>query len=525
MKSKYLLILTLGVIPQILSACSKNDDEISGGNSKTSEAKCYYVDSRMGNDYYTGLSHLSPFKTLAKVEELSLNPGDTVLFARGSVFKETLKISVSGEEGKVVLFDAYGNGPKPKIEAPDNSLYGIHIYNSSYLTVRNLDIKNYGKVAKQNRCGLKIEAFDYGVSRNITIQSLDIHDVNGLLKKSQGPGSGIAIYNNKWEEKPSVFDNLLIEHCYIARCDRNGIMWYGASKRTSDWYLSTNNVVRYNLIEEVPGDGIVPIGCTGTVIEYNRMKKSPGTLPAGDSAAGMWPWSCDDTVIRFNEVSDMMTCWDGQGFDSDDNCNNTVIEYNYSHDNGGGFLLVCSSGEWLTNPNNMGCVGTKIRYNISINDGYRDLKVKDGKAFSPTIHVAGPARDTYINNNVFYIAEKPSGDLDRCVIHLNSWKNEAPDGNYFNDNFIYAKEKTAFRFEDVDEESSTFKNNYVVGEIDGAPEKSLIKVDASTLDEAFRNGNYESLMDSRDVADGRAKVRFPSPEKIAAFFSKIQSAD
>ena len=27
------------------------------------------------------------------------------------------------------------------------------------------------------------------------------------------------------------------------------------------------------------------------------------------------------------------------------NCNNTIIQYNYSHDNEGGFLLICNTGE------------------------------------------------------------------------------------------------------------------------------------------------------------------------------------
>ena len=52
---------------------------------------------------------------------------------------------------------------------------------------------------------------------------------------------------------------------------------------------------------------------------------------------------------------------DGQAFDSDGFCRNTVFQYNYSHDNDGGFMLICGREN----------VGTTIRYNISQNDQTR----------------------------------------------------------------------------------------------------------------------------------------------------------
>ena len=33
-------------------------------------------------------------------------------------------------------------------------------------------------------------------------------------------------------------------------------------------------------------------------------------------AAGIWPWSCDNTLVQFNEVSGHKAPWDAQGFDS-----------------------------------------------------------------------------------------------------------------------------------------------------------------------------------------------------------------
>ena len=137
------------------------------------------------------------------------------------------------------------------------------------------------------------------------------------------------------------------------------MIWWGYSTRDF-WYPNRNVVVRNNLIEEVPGDGIVPIGCDGALIEYNIMRNCTDLLPDGEYAAGIWPWSCDNTLIQYNEVSDHKAPGDAQGYDSDNNCNNTIIQYNYSHDNEGGFLLICDTGESVM-PENIGTNNTIIR--------------------------------------------------------------------------------------------------------------------------------------------------------------------
>lgn len=39
------------------------------------------------------------------------------------------------------------------------------------------------------------------------------------------------------------------------------------------------------------------------MIEYNVMRDCPDMLPDTEAAAGIWPWSCDNTLVQFNEVS------------------------------------------------------------------------------------------------------------------------------------------------------------------------------------------------------------------------------
>jgi hypothetical protein len=71
----------------------------------------YYVSSSNGADSNTGLSSVSPFRTIAKVNALALHPGDTVLFTCGDVWRaEMLVINKSGTEVDPITFASYPGG-------------------------------------------------------------------------------------------------------------------------------------------------------------------------------------------------------------------------------------------------------------------------------------------------------------------------------------------------------------------------------------------------------------------------------
>jgi hypothetical protein len=69
----------------------------------------YYIDPHDGSDTNRGLTQAEPFKTCAHRTFL---PGDTILFKRGSVFREMLS-TCNGSEHGPVTYGAYGQGSKP----------------------------------------------------------------------------------------------------------------------------------------------------------------------------------------------------------------------------------------------------------------------------------------------------------------------------------------------------------------------------------------------------------------------------
>ena len=82
--------------------------------SQTYAQTTYYV-SAAGNDANNGRSALTPFQSLSKVNTLSLQAGDSVLFRRGDTFRGGLQIRRSGSTARPIVFNAYGTGAKPTL--------------------------------------------------------------------------------------------------------------------------------------------------------------------------------------------------------------------------------------------------------------------------------------------------------------------------------------------------------------------------------------------------------------------------
>ena len=108
--------------------------------------------------------------------------------------------------------------------------------------------------------------------------------------------------------------------------------------------------------------------------------------------AGLWLTNCNGALIQYNEVAGTKYfTGDGQAFDTDwGNSGNIVYQYNYTHENEGGFFLNSSGVPGVNGP-----AKSILRYNISINDGcthdHVDIITGDVKE-----------RPVEVYNNIFY---------------------------------------------------------------------------------------------------------------------------
>lgn len=393
----------------------------------------FYIDAKFGSDRRSGLSPDQAWASLKKVNSQQFRPGDRILFKSGTVYHGALEPKGSGSALNPIVIDRYGKGAKPLIHGWGKQPHTLLLHNIEHWQVNNLAITNKGVRPAPRRRGVIVSAQDIGELHNIELKSLEIYHVNGVLEKKKGGGSGILI-RNQGKKTPSRFIGLKITDNHIHHTTRNGINFLSNASR-DHWFPNLQVEIKGNLIEQVPGDGIVVIGSDGALIEGNTLRDFPDILPKGDAAAGIWPWSSDNTLIQFNEVSGHKAKWDGQGYDSDFNSIGTIIQYNYSHDNYGGFLLVCNNGFKYKQDINIGTIDTIIRGNVSINDGIRPYPTHRGM-FSPTFHLTGPIDNTRIYDNIIIVPNKPEG-VDRTLIAMDNWGKLWPRKTLFENNQIY----------------------------------------------------------------------------------------
>ena len=84
--------------------------------------RTYYVDAARGDDARDGLFPATAWRSLSRVNTAALRPGDTVRFRRGQAWRGQL-VPQSGDATAPVTYAAYGDGPKPTLQAsvPMNS--------------------------------------------------------------------------------------------------------------------------------------------------------------------------------------------------------------------------------------------------------------------------------------------------------------------------------------------------------------------------------------------------------------------
>lgn len=336
----------------------------------------YYVDAEKGNDNESGRSPEEAWKTLEKVNSMLFQPGDTILFKAEGTWEGQLWPKGSGNEENSIIIDRYGEGKDPYIKGNMDQGAAVYLYNQQYWEINHLEITNNATV-KGDRQGICFENQDAGILKHIYVKNCNIHDVTGveittgvgsskcnggIVGKitTQNPSTGEGAVKSKWED-------IIIDGNSVKDLGREGIYFYSywsirwglEEPNAGEYYPSTQVIVSNNKVENVDGDGIVITCCDGALVEHNYVRGA-NSRPNGKYHAGVWMWSSDNCVFRYNEVCETKTTLDGMAFDFDNCTTGNIYEYNYSHDNEGGFILLCSSNRSSDNI---------VRYNLSVNDG------------------------------------------------------------------------------------------------------------------------------------------------------------
>ena len=317
-------------------------------------------------------------------------PGDIILFKRGVQLSGMFSPSGNGTEKNPIRIDVYGKGERPRINAEGRNKAGLLLKNPSYWEVNGLELTNTdGTVEDQGDLfGIYIVAEGTeGVYKHVYINDCYIHDVNGKVAGKWRGGIHVHIS----DLKNSIFHDLRITNNRIVRVGGVGIGNSSSCGRvefrkdsTIPHNLWTKVYVANNYIDHTGRNSIIARVSKDAVYEHNILANS-SRYSTGHS---IYCFNTDGIKIQYNEAYGNVGKGghDRGGFNADWNCVNTLIQYNYSHDN----LWFCG----IMKKQNRNVV---IRYNVSQND-------KEGIYFYG-FESNREAKNIHIYNNTHFVRD------------------------------------------------------------------------------------------------------------------------
>ena len=335
----------------------------------------YYLSSSTGNDNNNG-SQTQPWKTLSKISNTTLGPGDTVYFKKGDTFRGHYVVNGSGTEQSPITFTAYGTGNQPVISGSDHDDGGgdyreaILVENEDNMIFEDLEIQNHRTTSRSNvgdlvSFGIQVISSSAGTKNNFTFRDMTFKNVYGLYWVDPGDQdafnafevSGLT-FKSSWA---GIINDVVVEDSYFTDLQRIGIHIKNTSGKTSD-KRNTNIVVRRNEFFQIGGTCVLPIRTENCLIE-NNIFNQPGAK-TNDKMIGrgsaVWNWYSINTIVQYNQAINAKGILDSHGIHVDHSNVDTFIQYNYMQDCEGGFVEILGGNQRAV-----------YRFNISVNDGWR----------------------------------------------------------------------------------------------------------------------------------------------------------
>ena len=416
---------------------------------KQNPAVTYYL-SPGGNNANSGRSRSDAWKTIGQLNKVEFNPGDKVLFEGGQTFSGTLVLDSHdlGAPDKPILISSYGSGVAT-IEA--GKVDGISTNNTAGLSISRLKITGSGE-ASNTGIGIRITNDLWG---NVTLPYLRISQVD-----VSGFGIyGIGIQGRKWK---SGFKDCQVAYSSLHDNAEAGLYIEGIFEFLSSSYAHEQVVIHHVMAynnhgkngPELPntGSGIVLSDVDNGLIErcvaHHNGERSNSQQ---GGPVGIWAWDSNNITIQHNVSYQNKTGGkkDGGGFDLDGGITNSVMQYNYSHDNDGSGYLFAQFPYARESENNI------IRYNISQNDGRKNN--------TAGIYFWGEFRDSYIYNNTVYIAESATSRPSAIKVEHNhlapSYQSQLPSNAKFFNNILVCTSGLPLINQPYDIRDFIFRNN------------------------------------------------------------------
>jgi parallel beta-helix repeat protein len=435
-------------------------------------AATYYVDATNGHDHNDGLSQSSAWRTISKVNTSSFNPGDTINFKKGDIWREQLTVPSSGTSGHPITFGTYGAGNMPVISGANilsnwtdegSSIYSATLttepkqvfYDDTRLTENDGAITSIGKNewdwdantlyinVDEDPSGERVEASqrDTAVAIGssvsfITLNGLSFKHGNNIdlanvlsegtyikiqdCESSFGYGHGIAYATNA--------RNNTLSGCNIHDNLKSGVLAYKVAGS-----LGNENYISENTVRKNSEMGIYIIA-NWFIVEKNLVSNNGNTsvLTSGiEIFNGDNDGYGEDNIVRWNVVTGQISGTDdGGGIYIDEETNRTYVYGNLCYNNDGpGFSVFDANYAYLYNNTSYdNCKNSSGE--LSTFTEYKFIATDDGD----TIYLVAKnniAQATKQNTYAVYVDPEVEGSTG-LDIRNNDWYAAATNWYYWN---------------------------------------------------------------------------------------------
>jgi hypothetical protein len=380
-------------------------------------ATTYYV-SPAGSNALSGTSPDQAWQTIARVNAHTFSPGDRILFEGGKTFSGNLYFDRfdAGRPDLPVMVSSYGSG-RATIYAGNGR--GILIYNAAGFEIHDLFLIGSGRDLN-TESGILVINDQPGdvILDHVSIDHVDVARFGDYGVEISGSNAG------------SGFRDVRITYTVASENGLGGIFTYAGRRAVhrnvyvahSSAFLNAGFAgLLYN-----SGNGITLAGVNGGVIERCVARDNGWRSNAGNGPIGIWTYDSNNVTIQFNESYNNKTggTKDGGGFSLDNSTSNSIIQYNYSHDNAGAGFLLAHKFDDLVHSGNV------VRWNISQNDARKNNYA--------AIHLWGRIRNAEIYNNTIYMTY-PGGGARALHARNSSIELQDPQAVHFRNNLVVTK--------------------------------------------------------------------------------------
>ncbi len=489
----------------LIAVCCSSCNQVQYGE-KNDIGYNYHFNSISGDNSNLGTKE-KPLKSLDYLENINLKEGDKILLANGSTFTNT--INLTNKNGIEISNYIIGNNSKIPIINSKGKIAAVFVENSSNITISNIEItangggsnKSLHNILKTDlRTGILYLVTDKEIHNNFYISNIKIRDVffenpgytrnENEVRTPNGTksyGWGIRVVNFSDEGN---LENIKIESSSFTNISHTAIRFKGIRENQFKNVEILNNIVLRSGGPGMVFNSTKNLYANGNDINYSGSFDDSRKWGRG---SGLWTWGSSFALISNNKFQNANGPADSAGCHIDFNCNDIIVENNFSKNNAGGFIEILG--------NNYNCA---YRHNVSINDGHRvkgekgafqegktfwlsgyigrgnarngpfnsyiyGNKVYVGKDIIPKIAVDKAASGVYVANNIFYFENDP------VMVLGDQYKPDQGGGSQIKNVFF---------------ENNIFKKNHWPKEVLIQPKNNIYHPDVIKVEDVIKGFNF-----------------------------------